>query len=76
MAKKSAPVEAAVLLAGKVSPCPLAFILAPASAPKRKKAKLAREGQSRQGMWEASRVGVSYPLRGVATPHWGLHEAS
>jgi hypothetical protein len=37
---------------------------------------LAREGKSRQGMWEANRVGIGYPLWGVATPRRGLREAS
>jgi hypothetical protein len=76
LAKNSAPVGAAILVAEKVSGRPPTVILAPTSALKKKEAKLAREEQSRQGMWEANTVGVSYLLRGVATPYRGLHEAS
>jgi hypothetical protein len=76
LAKNSAPIGAAILVAEKVSRRPPTVILAPTSALKKKEAKLAREEQSRQGMWEANIVGVSYLLRGVMTPCRGLHEAS
>jgi hypothetical protein len=60
VAEKSAPVGMAVLVAGTASAFPRETILAPTSALKKDKAKLAREGQSWQGMWEANKVGINY----------------
>jgi hypothetical protein len=75
LAEKSAPAGAAVLIAGMTSARPPATVLTPTTALKRKNAKLAREGQSWQEMWEANRVEMSYILWGVATPRRGLREA-
>jgi hypothetical protein len=74
--KKSVPIGMAVQVVGTTSVLAPVTMPAPTSALKKEKAKLAREGRSRQGMWDANKAGISYPLWGVATLHRVLHCAS
>jgi hypothetical protein len=64
LAEKSAPVRAVVPVAGKSFTRPPVTVLTLATALKKKKAKLAREGQSRQGMLEANGEGNQLPVAG------------